>query len=49
MRVAACRGIMPFDVAFDAADDFVMAWVIADGENNGSKFDWQTNKWREKK
>jgi hypothetical protein len=48
MRVAACGGTLPFDVAFSADDSFVMAWVVAAGENDGSQFDWQAMKWRER-
>lgn len=39
---------MPFDLAFDADDDFVLAWLIAKGENEGGEFDWKRMKWIEK-
>ncbi len=45
MRVAACNAGLPFDVAFSAPDDFVLAWLIAHGENNGGKFDRRSNRW----
>jgi hypothetical protein len=41
---------LPFDVAFDAADDFVIAWVVAAGEMlEGGTFDWSAMAWRERK
>jgi hypothetical protein len=49
MRVAACAGSMPFDVAFSADDDFVLAWVIARGENDGGEFDWLNMGWVERR
>jgi hypothetical protein len=49
LRVAACGGDLPFDVAFAADDDFVLAWLIASGENNGGAFDWKTMKWLPRK
>jgi hypothetical protein len=49
MRVAACGGVLPFDVAFEADADFVMAWVVTKGENDGNTFDWANMKWRERK
>jgi hypothetical protein len=48
MRVAATDGVMPFDAAFAADDDFVLAWVIARGENAGGEFLWDQMKWMEK-
>jgi hypothetical protein len=36
---------MPFDAAFASDDGFVLAWLIADGENKGSEFDWKTMRW----
>jgi len=48
LRVAACGGVLPFDLAFDADDDFVLAWLIAKGENEGGEFDWKRMKWIEK-
>jgi hypothetical protein len=45
LRVAACGGTLPFDVAFAAEDDFVLAWLIAKGENDGGTFDWPSMKW----
>jgi hypothetical protein len=47
MRVAACGGSLPFDVAFSADDDFIFAWMIAKGENDGGHFDWSQMKWIE--
>jgi hypothetical protein len=45
LRVAAC-GDLPFDVAFSAPDDFVLAWIIARGENDGGNvFDWDKMTW----
>jgi hypothetical protein len=49
LRVAACGGDMPFDAAFAADDDFVLAWIIARGENQGGRFDWDRMAWREQK
>jgi len=40
---------MPFDVAFAADDDFVLAWIIARGENQGGRFDWHRMAWLEQK
>ncbi|MGH6683828.1 MAG: hypothetical protein ACRECA_07895 [Pseudolabrys sp.] len=48
MRVAACGGVLPFDVAFGADDDFVLAWIIAKGENEGGTFAWHRMQWVEK-
>jgi hypothetical protein len=45
LRVAASGGTLPFDVAFSAGDDFVLAWLIANGENNGAVFDWIRMRW----
>ena len=46
MRVAACGGNLPFDVAFGTDDDsFILAWIVAKGENDGGKFDWVGMKW----
>jgi hypothetical protein len=39
---------MPFDTAFAADDDFVLAWIIANVENNGGEFDWATMSWIER-
>jgi hypothetical protein len=47
LRVAACGGVMPFDVAFSADDDFLLGWMVAKGENEGSSFNWQHMKWNE--
>jgi hypothetical protein len=44
LRVAACERL-DFDVAFSAADDFVLAWLIAKGENDGALFDWDRMIW----
>lgn len=49
MRVAACKGILPFDVSFSASHDFIFAWVVVAGEIEGEKFDWSTLTWRERK
>ena len=49
MRVAACKGALPFDVAFSADDDFVLAWIIARGENEGWSFNWKSGSWIEPK
>jgi hypothetical protein len=49
MRVAACGGSLPFDIAFAADDDFVLAWIIAHGENEGGKFDWRRMAWHDPK
>ena len=38
---------MPFDVAFEADDDFVLAWFVAKGELDGGQFDWDALKWIE--
>jgi hypothetical protein len=40
--------VVPFDVAFVADDDFVLAWIIANGENAGGEFLWHQMKWLEK-
>jgi hypothetical protein len=39
---------LPFDVAFDAPDHFVVAWVVAAGEMEGGEFDWHSMQWRKK-
>jgi len=49
MRVAACRGELPFDLAFTADECFVLAWIIARGENEGGQFNWRSMEWVEKK
>jgi hypothetical protein len=41
--------VLPFDVAFAADDDFVLAWVVAKGENEGGEFDWDRMKWIERR
>jgi hypothetical protein len=48
LRVAACGSGLPFDVAFAAEDDFVKAWIVAKGENEGGEFNWTLMKWMEK-
>jgi hypothetical protein len=48
MRVAACNAGLPFDVAFGAEDHFVIAWVIANGENDGGEFDFNAMRWLER-
>jgi hypothetical protein len=48
LRVAACQVGLPFDVAFSAAEDFVKAWLIAEGENKGAEFLWDQHRWLEK-
>jgi hypothetical protein len=40
---------LPFDVAFREDDGFVLAWVVAAGENEGGNFDWAGLRWREMK
>ena len=40
---------MPFDAAFDADDDFVLAWIIAKGENEGGTFHWGSMQWIERR
>jgi hypothetical protein len=40
--------VLPFDTAFAADDDFIQAWVIARGENEGGEFSWDDMKWIEK-
>jgi hypothetical protein len=47
LRVAAV-GSLPFDVAFAADDDFVLAWIVAKGENEGGEFLWDKMKWIER-
>jgi hypothetical protein len=49
LRVAACGGVLPFDVAFAADDDFVLAWIVAKGENDGGRFNWRNMTWVEPK
>jgi hypothetical protein len=49
LRVAACNGVLPFDTAFAADDAFVLAWLVANGENNGGTFEWLTGNWAQKK
>jgi hypothetical protein len=39
---------MSFDTAFAADDNFVLAWIIAHGENSGAEFLWDQMKWLEK-
>jgi hypothetical protein len=41
--------VLPFDAAFSADDDFVLAWIIANGENQGGEFLWSQMKWLDKK
>jgi hypothetical protein len=48
MRVAACGGVLPFDLAFDECDDFIVAWLVSKGENEGGEFDWDGMRWLEK-
>jgi hypothetical protein len=36
---------MPFDAAFSVDDDFVLAWIVARGENDGGEFSWDLMKW----
>jgi len=40
---------MSFDIAFSADDDFVLGWIIADGENKGGTFDWPSLSWIDRK
>jgi hypothetical protein len=46
--VAACGGVLSFDAAFAAGDDFVLAWIIAKGENEGGEFLWDQMTWLKK-
>jgi hypothetical protein len=48
LRVAAVQCGLPFDVAFSADDDFVLAWIIAKGENEGGTFSWRQMEWLKK-
>jgi hypothetical protein len=48
LRVAACQVGLPFDVAFAADDDFILAWLIAQGENAGGEFIWSQMNWLKK-
>jgi hypothetical protein len=48
VRVAACGGVLPFDTAFAADDDFILAWIVAKGENDGGEFLWHQMKWLKK-
>lgn len=45
MRVAAVNAGLPFDTAFSADDGFVLAWIVAHGENTGGNFDWNIYQW----
>ena len=47
LRVAAV-GNLPFDMAFDVDDDFILAWIIAKGENEGGQFNWEAFEWVKK-
>jgi hypothetical protein len=49
MRVAACKNGLPFDAAFSATDEFIVAWIVASGESEGGKFDWRSMEWLERK
>jgi len=49
MRVAACKSGLPFEAAFTADEDFLMAWLVASGEHEGSSFDWSAMQWRKPK
>lgn len=49
MRVAACKGALPFDVAFSVPDDFLVAWNVVAGEIEGGEFSWRTMTWRDRK
>jgi len=40
--------VLPFDLAFEADDDFVLAWLVAKGENEGGEFDWDGMRWVQK-
>lgn len=33
------------DFALEADDGLVLAWLVANGENNGGMFDWVTKEW----
>jgi hypothetical protein len=39
---------LPFDVAFSVDDNFVLAWIIAKGENEGGEFLWDQMQWLKK-
>jgi hypothetical protein len=39
---------MSFDAAFAADEDFVLAWIVARGENEGGEFLWHSMQWRDK-
>ena len=45
LGVAAAGGILPFDIAFSADIGFLLAWVVARGENDGAMFDWARMRW----
>lgn len=45
MRVGMVHSGVPFDLAFGADETFVMAWLVAHGENEGGEFDWNTLQW----
>jgi hypothetical protein len=49
MRVAAVGAGLPFDVSFAADDGFVVAWLVAKGENDGGAFNWDRMEWNERK
>lgn len=49
MRVAACNGQMPFDTAFNTDDGIILAWLVANGENNGGSYDWTTGQWADRR
>jgi hypothetical protein len=36
---------LDFHVAFEADDGFILAWLVANGENNGASFDWDAGRW----
>jgi hypothetical protein len=48
LRVAACKAGLPYDVAFREDDGFVLAWVVAAGENDGAQYNWDDLTWKGK-
>jgi hypothetical protein len=37
---------VPFDKAWDMKPMMKLAWLVADGENDGGEFDWQAMRWK---
>jgi len=40
--------MLQFDTAFAADDNFVLAWIVAKGENAGGEFLWDRMTWLQK-